>query len=191
MRRQTFRKQLMITVAAGIVAVIAAGSNASAKTVKQKGNGSDTFATTFFSYDGTGFAALVTGSGKDNLGGAFTMQNVTEWTATTSTCTASDNSTGTTYNLVESDGATTYQKGQVYFTARGASAGSECVSDTSGVSSGSITYTVTGGASKLAAATGSFTVTLTNATLAAPGNPPGSGGLFGASQFTLSGAITY
>jgi len=184
-------KHFGLGIVIGLAALVSIASIASAKTVAEKGSGSDTFSTTFFSYDGAGFAVLVTGAGKDNLGGAFTLQNVTEWTPTSTSCTASDQSAGTTFDLVESDGVTTYKKGQVFYTAKGSTAGSQCVSNTSRVSTGSITYTVTGGTGKLAAATGSFTVTLSNVTLAAAGNPPGSGGLFGASQFTLSGAVTF
>lgn len=183
-------KCLGFAIGVGVTAMACAGSIAMAKTVTEKGTGSDTFVSANFSYDLVVPAVLVNGSGKDSVGGSFTIQNVTEWAATTSSCTASDNSAGTTYDLVQSTGVTSYKKGQVFYSAAGASGGTQCISNTTGVSSGTFSYTVTGGNGKFASSTGAFTVTLTGTTLAAPGMPPGINGLFGANQFSVSGSIS-
>ncbi len=90
---------------------------------------------------------------------------------------------------MQSDCASNYHRGQLYLFA-GAGKGSQCISNTTGSAGGSSDYKVTGGTRKLAGASGSFNVTFTSQTLAAPGTPPGANGLFGAGQFSESGAVS-
>jgi hypothetical protein len=169
------------------LALLTVGSSpAFAKSVK--GSGHNTSVTTNFSYDGIAPALLFTGSGNDNIGGSYDLQGVNEFSATATPCTTSDGNPGLTFNLVESDGAGTYNGGQLYFTAVGATAGSYCLTAT-GEFTGSVTYDVSGGSGKFAHASGSVTITFKGQTLAAPGSPPGSRGVFGAAKFTESGSV--
>lgn len=168
------------------LALLIVGSNAFAKSVR--GSGHNTSVTTNFSYDGITPALLFTGSGSDNIGGPYQLQGVNEFSATATPCTTSDGNSGLTFNLVESDGAGTYNGGQVYFTAVGTTAGSYCLTAT-GEFTGSVTYDVSGGTGKFAHASGSLTITFKGQTLAAPGSPPGSRGVFGAARFTESGSV--
>jgi hypothetical protein len=154
-----------------------------------KGSGSYTLVSVAFTYDGSAAAILLSGSGQDNLGGSFTFQCVAELTPTASVCTAPDSTTGTRFDQVQSDCASNYHRGQLYLFA-GAGKGSQCISNTTGSAGGSADYTVTGGTRKLTGASGSFNVTFTSQTLAAPGTPPGANGLFGAGQFSESGAVS-
>lgn len=188
---RTVRKELIGALA--FLVVLAMGSNGyaapAAKPIKYKGSGSDTFITAYFTYDG-GTAVVATSSGKDNLGGAYIDQCVSEVSATAGSCTAPDGSAGTLYNLVQSDCAGTYTGGlyqgdQVYSTS---TVGTDCISNTSASHGGSSTYTVTGGSGKLVGASGTSTTTYTGVTLAAPQSP--GGGFFGAQQFTSVGSIT-
>ena len=177
--------------AIGLLSLSLATSGGLAKTTKAvKGAGTDSFVSASFSYDGIGVANLVTGSGRDNFGGAYTFQVIAEVVLNGAACTAPDQSAGTKYDLVQSDGVTTYKKGQVFSTAVGAQAGNQCVSSTTGSSGFSITYSATGGTGPFAAVTGTITVTGTGQTLAASGTPPGANGLFGANQFTQSGSLS-
>jgi len=153
-----------------------------------KGSGSYTLVSAAFTYDGSAAAILLTGSGEDNLGGAFTFQCVAELTPTATSCTAPDSTAGTKFDQVQSDCASNYHHGQLYLFA-GAGKGSQCISNSTGSAGGSADYTVTGGTRKLTGASGSFNVTFTSQTLAAPGTPPGANGLFGAGQFSESGAV--
>ncbi|HLK85023.1 MAG TPA: hypothetical protein VKT27_00830 [Candidatus Binataceae bacterium] len=154
-----------------------------------KGSGSYTLVSAAFTYDGSAAAILLTGSGQDNLGGSFTFQCVAELSPTATVCTAPDSTTGTRFDQVQSDCASNYHRGQLYLFA-GAGKGSQCISNTTGSAGGSADYTVTGGTRKLAGASGSFNVSFTSQTLAAPGTPPGANGLFGAGQFSESGAVS-
>jgi hypothetical protein len=114
---------------------------------------------------------------------------VSETAATTNPCTAPDGTTGTLFDLVRSDAADTWKMGQIYFIA-GPTPGSQCVSSTTGSNGGSIVYTITGGSGAFTGVSGSTTLPFTGQTLAAGGTPPGSGGIFGAGQFTFSGTIS-
>ena len=122
---------------AALALLTVGSSSAFAKSVK--GSGHNTSVTTNFSYDGIAPALLFTGSGNDNIGGSYDLQGVNEFSATATPCTTSDGNPGLTFNLVESDGAGTYNGGQLYFTAVGATAGSYCLTAT-GEFTGSITY---------------------------------------------------
>jgi hypothetical protein len=174
-----------------LLGLLAIGSSAFEKEDNPlRGSGSYTFVSAAFTYDRSAPGILFTGSGKDNFGGAYIFQCVAELTPTATSCPAPDNTVGTKFDLVRSDCALTYRQGQMYLTAAGAAAGSQCVSNTTGSAGGNVNYTVTGGTHKLAGASGSFIVTFTNQTLAAPGAPPGDNGLFGAGRFTESGAVS-
>ncbi|HLW70159.1 MAG TPA: hypothetical protein VKS22_06010 [Candidatus Binataceae bacterium] len=184
--------RLSYALVAGMMVAIFAVSSASAKTVKTvKGSGNGSFTFAVFSYDGLADADIVTYSGKDNVGGSYTGQTVAEWSPTTTTCTAPDTTAGVEYTLVQSNAVTTFAKGQVFLLATPSSSDTFCASLTTGSQGGALTYTVTAGSGKFAAATGTITITFTNAVLAAPGTPPGELGIFGAEQFTESGSVTY
>jgi len=167
-----------------------ATSEAFAGTIPFIGFGTYTNVNSSFTYDGAASAALLTGSESSNLGPA-TFQVVSEVSPSTVACTAPDGTAGTTFDLVQTDAAGAWgQKGQLFFTAVGAQAGSQCVSSTTGSNGGSITYTITGGTGAFAGASGSTLLKFTGHTLAATGSPPGSTGIFGAGQFTFSGSLT-
>ena len=184
----TLRKEFFGGLA--LLGLLTIGSGAFAKPGNPlKGSGTYTLVSTAFTYDGSAAAILLTGSGKDNLGGVFTFQCVAELTPTATSCTAPDSSAGTRFDQVQSDCASNYDHGQLYLFA-GAGAGSQCISNTTGSAGGSANYAATGGTRKLAGASGSFIVTFTSQTLAAPGTPPGTNGLFGAGQFSESGAVS-
>jgi hypothetical protein len=184
-------RQLCLVLGAAFLLALISASAGFAKTPKTfSGSGSLSFVSAAFSYDGLVPGVLFTGSGKDNLGGPYTFQCVAELHATTTSCTAPDGSAGTTFDAVQTDCALTYKHGQLYISAVGAAAGSQCISNTTGLSGGSVAYTVTGGTRRFTGASGSFGVSFTNQTLAAPGSPAGSKGIFGAGEFTESGSLT-
>ena len=196
MKLKFFNLRQGMIVGLAVLSLLAAGSTGYAKAIKYKSAGAGTFVTVTnsFTYDG-GPASIYTASAKDNLGGAINFQCVSEVSATATTCTAPDSTAGTTFNLVQSDCARQYTQGsfqfsQTYSTAAGAAAGTECISNTTNSFGGSTTYTSTGGAGKLTGLSGTFTVTYTGNTLAAPGTPPGNNGLFGAIAFTAAGSLT-
>jgi len=153
------------------------------------GSGTYTNVNSSFTYDGAASAALLTGSEKTNIGPS-TFQVVSEVSPSTVVCTAPDGTAGTTFNLVQTDAAGAWPQGQLYFTAVGAAVGSQCVSNTTGSNGGSITYTITGGTGPFTGASGTTLLKFVGQTLAAPGSPAGSNGIFGAGQFTFSGSLT-
>jgi|SRR5579863_302894 len=177
-------------MAAMLGALFASGSAVFANSSSFTGSGTYTFVTGNFSYDGAAPALVLTGSGNTNALGFITFQTTAEDSPTVTTCTAPDGSAGTTFAPVQSDSALISKKGILYITAIGATAGSECVSNSTGAASGNTTYTVTGGTGTLTGASGSLLVTFTAQTLAAPGTPPGSNGLFGSGQFTFIGSLS-
>jgi hypothetical protein len=174
----------------GLVALlVASGPLAFAKTIlTNKGSLSGTFVTANFSFDGLP-AILVTFSGTDNIGGPFTGQEVGEYSATGISCTAPDGSDGTVFDLVQGVEVVTYQQGQLYTAGAGASGGSGCRSNTTGSFTVSQTHSVTGGTGKFVNASGTYGGTSIGQTLAAPGTPAGSLGVFGAFQGTESGSV--
>jgi len=177
-------------IAAAVLVLIASKSTAFAK-ARQTNNGSlsGTFVTANFSFDGVAPAILVTFSGTDNVGGPFTGQEVGEYSPTGTSCTAPDGSAGTVFDLVQSVEVVTYEQGQLYTAGAGASAGSGCRSNTTGSLSLSQTHSVTGGTGRFVNASGTYGGTSIGQTLAAPGTPPGSFGVFGAFQGTESGSV--
>jgi len=182
---------LGIVLGLALVALLLSASESLAKAITLKSSGTGTFVTANFSYDGVNPASYNTGSGKDNLGGQFTFQEVNEFgPATATTCTAPDGTAGLQYNLVASNGVATYNTGQVYSSAVASSSNHSCISNTTGSIGGTVTHTVDGGTGKFAAAAGTSTATVTGNILAAPGTPPGAGGLFGAFKFTSTGSVT-
>jgi len=66
--------------------------------------------------------------------------------------------------------------------------GSQCVSDTTGVTSGQLSYTIIGGTGSFADASGSGTTTFSSQILSLPGSP--GYGIFGSVQFSTSATIT-
>ena len=180
-----------IVVITGVVMVLMTSRlNSFAKT-NQNNNGSlsGTFVTANFSFDGAAPATLVTFSGTDNVGGPFTGQEVAEYSLTGVSCMAPDGSEGSAFDLVQGVEIVTYQQGQLYTAGAGASAGSGCRSNTTGSLVVSQTHTVTGGTGRFANASGTYGGTSIGQTLAAPGTPPGSFGIFGAFQGTESGSV--
>jgi hypothetical protein len=148
-------------------------------TVPFSGSGTYTNVNSSFTYDGAAQAALLTGSEKTNIGPS-TFQVVSEVSPSTVACTAPDGTAGTVFNLVQTDAAGAWPQGQLYFTAVGAAAGSQCVSSTTGSNGGSITYSITGGTGAFTGVSGTTLLKFTGQTLASPGSPPGNNGIFGA-----------
>ena len=195
MKLQSFTLRTGFFGGLAFLVLLAVGSNAYARTIKYQGSGAGTFVTAAFTYDGAAPASIFTAMDKDNLGGAGTFQCISEFVPTATACTAPDKTAGVIFDLVQSDCAGQYTQGQFQFSgtfakAAGTADGTQCVSSTTTSAGGSTTYTVTGGEGNLTGASGTFTVTYTGNTLAAPGSPPGADGLFGAIPFTATGSIT-
>src|ERR1700687_2088387 len=79
----------LITVA-GIIAILIISSNPSAfvKTVTVKGSAQGTALTANFSFDGVTPASSIISTGKDNIGGAFNAQDVSEYDFIANNCPA-------------------------------------------------------------------------------------------------------
>jgi hypothetical protein len=181
-----------IAVIAGVVVVLMASKPETFAKTKQtnKGSLSGTFVTANFSFDGVAPAMLVIFSGTDNVGGPFTGQEVGEYSLTGTSCTAPDGSEGTVFDLVQGVEVVTYEQGQLYNAGAGASAGSGCRSNSTGSFIVSQTHSVTGGTGRFVNASGTYGGISIGQTLAAPGAPPGSFGVFGAFQGTESGSVS-
>jgi hypothetical protein len=160
------------------------------KSIAVKGSGFGTFVTASFSYDGIDQATYDTGSARDNAGGSSTAQGVSEYSPTSTTCTAPDGSAGVQFDLVAANNVSTYNTGQIFSFAGPSPTNEQCVSTTTGAYGGSATYTITGGSGNFAHVSGTFTLTFTGSILAAPGSPPGANGVFGTNQFTTTGLLT-
>jgi hypothetical protein len=184
-------KYSKIAVIAGAVAVLIVSKPiAYAETPEtNKGVLKGTFVTANFSFDGVAPALLVTFSGTDNVGGPFKGQEVSEYSPTETSCTAPDGSEGTIFNLVQSVEVVTYRQGQLYTAGAGASAGSGCRSNTTGSLIVHQMHSVTGGTGRFVNASGTYGGTSVGQTLAAPGTPQGSFGIFGAFHGTESGSV--
>jgi hypothetical protein len=177
-------------IAGAVVVLIVSKPIAFAETPQtNKGVSRGTFVTANFSFDGVTPALLVTFSGTDNVGGPFTGQEVSEYSPTGTSCTAPDGSEGTIFDLVQGIEVVTYKQGQLYTAGAGASAGSGCRSNTTGSLIVHQMHSVTGGTGRFVNATGTYGGTSVGQTLAAPGNPQGSFGIFGAFQGTESGSV--
>jgi hypothetical protein len=72
-----------------------------------------------------------------------------------------------------------------------AAGNSGCGSNTTGSFGLTETSSVIGGTGEFANASGSITFTVTGTTLAAPGSPPGTLGLFSGFQDTFTGSVTF
>jgi len=185
------RKYSKIAVIAGaVVVLIVSKPIAFAKTIQtNKGSLSGTFVTANFSFDGVTPAILVSFSGTDNVGGPFTGQEVGEYSVTRTSCTAPDGSDGTVLELVQSVEVVNYAQGQLYTAGAGAFAGSGCRSNTTGSFIVNQTHSVTGGTGRFVNASGTYGGTSIGQTLAAPGTPQGSFGIFGAFQGSEGGSV--
>jgi hypothetical protein len=171
--------------------VLASSVSAEAKTIKLRGSGQGTNLTSAFSFDGAAPAASIVSTGKDNIGGAFNIQDVGEFSSTADSCTAPDGTAGTALLSVQAAAVINYKGGQIYISGTAAPGNTGCASSSTGSFGLTETQTITGGAGKFANASGSITFTVVGTDLAAPGNPPGKLGLFGAFQYTTSGSVTY
>jgi hypothetical protein len=186
-----YRLVLALAMVVSLTVLISAGS-AEAKTVKVKGSGQGTALTSAFSFDGASPALTIVSTGKDNIGGAFNAQDIHEYSFTTDSCTAPDGTAGTVPLSVQAAEVINYKSDQLYLSGTAASAGTGCVSSSTG-SFGltGATQTVIGGTGKFANASGTIIYTVVGTGLASPGIPPGKLGLFDAFQYTLSGSVTY
>jgi hypothetical protein len=164
--------------------------SAFAGTVKVKGSDQGTALTAKFSFDGVTPASSITFTGTDNLGGPFNGQDVGEYAATATSCTAPDGSAGTEFVLVQAKEVVNYNAGQLYSSGAGAADGLGCMSNTTGSFGLTETHSVIGGTEKFEDASGSITGKVIGQTLAAPGSPPGHLGLFSGFQATESGSVT-
>jgi hypothetical protein len=185
------RYRLVLALAMVIsLTVLVSAVSAEAKTVKVKGSAQGTFLTSAFSFDGAAPALSIVSTGKDNIGGAFSAQNIEEYSFTTDSCTAPDGTAGIVDLPVQDAEVINYKSDQLYLSG-GATSGTGCLSTTTGSSGLTGTLTVTGGTGKFANASGTIIYTVISNDLASPGNPPGKLGVFGAFQYTLSGSVTY
>jgi hypothetical protein len=178
---------VVIAMGLGLFSSLAFAKPAAAVKHKSTGGGSFISVGAGFSYDGSATANLDIETGTDNVSGQFSVQNVNEYVATTTTCTAADNSPGLVFDLVEAYEVITNQKtgAQVWTFA---DSGSECVSATTGVATGQLSFAIAGGTGSFANATGSGTTNFSAQILSLPGAP--GYGVFGAVQFTSSATIT-
>lgn len=175
-------------VIAGVIVVLMVLKSTAFAKKANSGSLSGTFVTANFSFDGISPAILVTFSGTDNIG-PFTGQEVSEYFPTGNSCIAPDGSGGTVFDLVQGVEVVTYGQGQLYTAGAGTSAGSGCRSNVTGSFIVSQMHSVTGGTGRFANASGTYGGTSIGQTLAAPGTPPGSFGVFGAFQGTESGSV--
>jgi hypothetical protein len=182
-----------LVIAAGVIVILIISSNPSAfaKTVTVKGSSQGTALTANFTFDGIAPASSITSTGKDNLGGTFNAQDVGEYAVTTTSCTAPDGTAGTKFVLVKAAAVVNYESGQLYTSGTAAAGNSGCESDTTGSFGLTETSSVIGGTGKFANASGSTTGTVVGNTLAAPGSPPGTFGLFSGFQATSTGSVTF
>ena len=162
-----------------------AGSVSLASTITVKGSGTLTFVSSSFTFDG-GPAIQLTGSGKDNLGGQYTFQGVSEFGATVISCMAPDGTTGLQFDLVSSATIINYNSGQLFGSTGASSSNHECISESSESFGGTVTYGASGGTGKFAAATGNFTETFAGHFVAVGA----TGATFGAEQITTTGSVT-
>jgi hypothetical protein len=189
------RYRLVLALAMVVsLTVLVSAVGAEAKTIKLRGSGQGTDLTSAFSFDGAAPAQSIVSTGKDNIGGAFNIQDVGEYSFTADSCTAPDGSAGTAIFLVQSAEVINYKGGQLFLSGTATADNTGCASSTTpGTGSFGLTetQTITGGTGKFAHASGSITSTVVGTGLAAPGNPPGKLGSFGALQYTTSGSVTY
>jgi hypothetical protein len=179
-----------LVIVAGVLAgVILSNQSVFAGTVKVKGSEQGTALTANFSFDGVAPASSITFTGTDNLGGPFNGQDVGEYAATATSCTAPDGSAGTAFVLVQAKEVVNYKAGQLYSSGAGAADGLGCASNTTGSFGLTETHSVIGGTGKFEDASGSITGKVIGQTLAAPGSPPGRRGLFSGFQATESGSV--
>ena len=185
-----------LVIGAGAIAILIISSNSHAfgETVTVNGSGQGTDLTSAFSFDGVAPALSIVSSGKDNIGGTFKIQDVGEYSFTATSCTAPNGTAGTAFFLVQAAEVINYRHDQLYLRGTSATGNSGCASSTTpGTGSFGLTETETviGGTGKFANASGSITFTVVGNGLAAPGNPPGALGSFGAFQYTTSGSVTF
>jgi hypothetical protein len=188
-----YRLVLALAMVIFLTVLVSAGG-AEAKTVKVKGSAQGTDLTSAFSFDGVAPALSIVSTGKDSIGGVFNDQDVGEYSFTANSCTAPDGSPGIAFFLVQAAEVINYRDGQLYLSGAASADNTGCSSNTTpGTGSFGLTetQTVTGGTGKFAHASGSLTSTVVGTGLAAPGNPPGKLGSFGAFQYTLSGSVIY
>jgi hypothetical protein len=180
-------------IVAGIIAILIISSNPSAfaETVTVKGSAQGTALTANFSFDGVTPASSIISTGKDNIGGTFNAQDVSEYAFSATSCTAPDGTAGTAFVLVEGKEVRTYKKGQLYTSGTAAADNSGCQSNTTGSFGLTETHSVIGGTGEFANASGSITQTVTGTGLAAPGSPPGKLGSFFGFKYTMSGSVNF
>jgi hypothetical protein len=186
---------LAVVLGLALVMVLSSISDSLATVVpiKVKGGGSATFVHTE-SFD-SGDSVLLTGSGKDNVGGAFTFQAHVEYSDSSSgACTAPDSSAGLQYDLVAANRVNTYNStfGQVFLSAVPSAGNSECVSNTTDSIGGATTFTVNGGSDKFKAYSGSVTETFIGEIMAGGGSGLNGNAVptFSAYQFNSTGSVT-
>jgi hypothetical protein len=175
--------------AAGVLALLVTiPLHGDAASILVKGSALLTFTSTNFSYDGVTPGNLNLAQGQDNLGGHFTSQGVSEYTASHS-CVAPDGTSGTQFDLLQLDGVTTYSEGQLFLNATGPSAAHLCT-NASGVIFGTATLTVTGGTGKFANAAGTLVERFSGKVIAS-GAANGGYGDFGSLVVKYQGTVTY
>lgn len=164
---------LGIAVAAFILSAASAVLAKSPKPKTVKGAGAGSFGTIDFSYDGAepGSVSILTGADSN---GAFNGQIYAEYVSADTTCTAPDKTAGEEYTLVGEWSVLTYTKGDALLVA-GSKDGSECVSKTTGVFGGSLSYVITGGSGKYTGASGIGTLNFGGVVLFFGDGGPGYG----------------
>ena len=182
-----------LVIVGGIIAILIISSNPSAfaETVTVKGSAQGTALTANFSFDGVTPASSIISTGKDNIGGTFNAQDVSEYAFTATSCTAPDGTAGTAFVLVQGKEVRTYKKGQLYTSGTAAADNSGCQSNTTGSFGLTETHSAIGGTGEFANASGSITQTVTGTGLAAPGSPPGKLGSFFGFKYTMSGSVAF
>ena len=123
-----------LVIVTGIIAILIISSNPSAfaETVTVKGSAQGTALTANFSFDGVAPASSIISTGKDNIGGTFNAQDVSEYAFSATSCTAPDGTAGTAFVLVQGKEVRTYKKGQLYTSGTAAADNSGCQSNTTG-----------------------------------------------------------
>jgi hypothetical protein len=141
-----------LVIVTGIIAALMISSNLSAfaETETVKGSAQGTALTANFSFDGVTPASSIISTGKDNIGGKFNAQDVSEYAFTATSCTAPDGTAGTAFVLVQGKEVRTYKKGQLYTSGTAAADNSGCQSNTTGSFGLTETHSVIGGTGEFA-----------------------------------------
>lgn len=170
------------------------GNHDEEKTIRIEATATSSFFTAPFSFvelaPGEAPANYAIYSGTSNRG-KFTGQGVSQSAPTGQTCTLPDGSSGIELKLVGHVAVSRFERtGDLLFERGSPGSLVACFNLSNGTFHEEGTVTIVGGTGRFSGATGTETVVVDGALLAAPGSPPGSLGTFGFSTGTFKFEIT-